>query len=303
MESILILCDPVQDKIEFRLSYHVNCIYPYKRKNIITKVIRNNSYFIKDVLVSELMDIDHYTYIIVFDTMYKPGLIRIIRKRNSHARLILYFRNTIQSLKNVHWKFSYDEMNRYNAEIWSYSRKDCDVYGFQYNAQFINTHLLEELHNEEYKYDLVFIGKEKNRTPILRSLYEECERCNLKSFFYVKGGGKEKYNTNQDNEYLLYDLYLKKYASQSKALLDIVSEENYELTLRPLEALFLKKKLVTNFFDIKNEKFYNASNIFIYDDNLNHLVEFLDTPLEDVSDEIKEGYTCEHWLKTFLLSG
>lgn len=300
-EKILILCNSKYGEIEFNSDIPVDCVYAYRNNSIFVRIIRNNRLIIKYALSEKMKEIEKYTYIIIFDVMYKPGLVRTIRKINQGAKIILYFRNTIQSLKKNNWKFSYKEMKECNVEIWSYSKRDCEVYGFRYNVQFANSHLLTRSGNEDWKYDLLFVGADKCRSKILESVYEEYERKNLRCFFYVKDGSKKKYNQNRDNKYLPYNIYIKEYASKSMALLDIVTDENYGLTLRPLEALFLGKKLITNYYDIKYEKFYNESNIFILNNNFEELWNFLNTPIKNISEEIKEIYSCEHWLENFLL--
>ena len=72
------------------------------------------------------------------------------------------------------------------------------------------------------------------------------------------------------------------------------------MTLRPLEALFLNKKLVTNYKEIKNEKFYNVNNIFILNNNYEEIADFLKTPYVAIDEAIKEQYTCTSWMLRFF---
>ena len=71
--------------------------------------------------------------------------------------------------------------------------------------------------------------------------------------------------------------------SQSNCILDYNQEGQVGLTLRPMEALFLEKKLITNNKDIKNYDFYNPSNIFILgENNIEDIKEFINKPYEKV---------------------
>src|SRR5690606_39098696 len=61
-----------------------------------------------------------------------------------------------------------------------------------------------------------------------------------------------------------------KYSENSKIVIDIAHANQKGLSMRPFEALGLKRKLITNNTDIKNYDFYNPNNIFIIEnfDNL-----------------------------------
>lgn len=298
MDNVLILCNPMFDKMDFDLDMTVDCVCTYRNIGIITKIIRNNKYLIRLSLANWIQRLSTYSHIIIFDSSYKPGLMLEIRKRNLHARIFFYFRNRICSLIKFNLTEFFEETSMCDVDIWSYSRIDCEQYGLRYNGQFVNNHMLEE--NEE-TYDIIFVGNDKGRSSLLGYVYNECERKNLRSFFYITGKNKEKYNRNITDKYLPYESYIKKYASRSKALLDIVTEGNYGLTLRPLEAMFLKKKIITNYLDIKYEKFYNPSNIFIIgEDDFEEIESFLNAPEENVAEDIKNCYTCENWIMTFI---
>ena len=84
-------------------------------------------------------------------------------------------------------------------------------------------------------------------------------------------------------------------------MLDVVTDMNYGLTLRPLEALYFRKKLVTNFKDIKGENFYSKENIFILgDDDLSILKEFIESPFTEISQKILDQYTSKAWYQKFF---
>ena len=53
--------------------------------------------------------------------------------------------------------------------------------------------------------------------------------------------------------------------SNSRCVLDSAQEGQMGLTIRVLEALGAKKKLITTNEDIVNYDFYNEENIYVYD--------------------------------------
>ena len=72
------------------------------------------------------------------------------------------------------------------------------------------------------------------------------------------------------------------------------------LTLRPLEALFLRKKLLTNFSAIKNQDFYSPNNIFIMnEDDERCLKDFINAPLSLEHENCIMEYSFASWLKRF----
>lgn len=85
-------------------------------------------------------------------------------------------------------------------------------------------------------------------------------------------------------------------------MIDIAHPNQKGLSMRPFEALGLKRKLITNNTDIKNYDFYNENNIFVVNDfnNIEIPDSFLNNPYEELPDKIYEKYYIKNWLKTIL---
>lgn len=72
------------------------------------------------------------------------------------------------------------------------------------------------------------------------------------------------------------------------------------ISLRPLEALFFDKKLITNNKSIKEYSFYHPSNIFVLEeDNLNDLPAFVNAPVSVISKNIKEEFDINTWILNY----
>ena len=69
-----------------------------------------------------------------------------------------------------------------------------------------------------------------------------------------------------------------------------------------MEAMFYNKKLITNNIYIKEYDFYNPRNIFILQErNINELNEFLELPMIEINQDIKNKYKFSGgWLEDFL---
>ena len=89
--------------------------------------------------------------------------------------------------------------------------------------------------------------------------------------------------------------------NESKAILDIVQENQTGITIRPLEALFFHKKLITNNKNIVSYKFYCQNNIFIIGkDDINTLKEFMELPWLEIDKEVSDFYTFPKWIERFF---
>lgn len=270
------------------------------KKGKINKVIKRFKKLLPLSLEMWKKKLSEYSIIILFDTYYNDGIFDFIFKHNSNVRIIFYCWNSINEIS------SRTDINRLfndsRIEIWSYNSADCAKYGLMYNPQFWNTSLMNKDWNTDTsinEYDISFIGSPKNRINIIQRLNDFCNENNLISYFYITDY-KCNFNKNVNNEFIPYNVYIKKIASRSSAILDIVTKENYGLTLRPLEALFLKKKLITNYKEIVNEPFYNSNNIYVIDVDERNLLDFLSLPLKKIPLEIVNLYNCDSWLNRFL---
>lgn len=94
-----------------------------------------------------------------------------------------------------------------------------------------------------------------------------------------------------------YDKVIEK-DRRSKAILDIVQDNQRGLTWRTVEALLLRKKLITTFKDVKKYDFYCKENVFIWgEDDIRALKTFIDSPYKVIDKDIVEQYTFAGWLK------
>ncbi len=87
----------------------------------------------------------------------------------------------------------------------------------------------------------------------------------------------------------------------AKCLIDIKFTYHNGLSFRFFEALYYKKKLITNNESVKKYDFYNANNIFITDfEDLEGIEEFLDKPYIEIDKNIVEKYGFKNWSRYVL---
>lgn len=264
------------------------------KKGFIFRILKKNKYLIKYSLGDWKKKFADYNAVILFDTYYNEGIIECFCRLNPKIKIIFYCWNTIETIKmRVSMK---NIFNNKKIEIWSYNYEDCKKYSIKYNQQFWNKKLVCSV--KKSKFDISFIGSPKNRIEYLQSINRYCEENDLVTYFYITNC-KEKFNKNLEGKFMPYKSYILDIASNSRAILDLVTNENIGLTLRPLEALFLGKKLITNYSDIIREPFYNSNNIYILGNEKISICDFLTLPYIQVDKSIIESYDCEEWLKRF----
>lgn len=89
--------------------------------------------------------------------------------------------------------------------------------------------------------------------------------------------------------------------TQAKVLADFINKEHTGLSFRCFEAMYLGKKLITTNIHIKHYDFYNPKNIFVWgEDDSSSLREFIETPYEEIPQELMEKYSLSGWINTIL---
>ena len=257
-----------------------------KINNLLLRVISKFKLFflVGPILFSWKKDIKKYKTIILFDFGYYSAISHYIKRKNKNCRLILWIWNPCNDF--IFKKYGADKCI---DEFWTYDKAGSEKYGFSYNTQFYNKEF--NIKENNVKYDVVFLGFNKNREKIINDCKKKFEKnnvkCNFKIIYDIK-------------DLLTYDEYLN-FLSEGNVILDIVSDNVTGLTLRILESIFFHKKVITNNASIVNYEFYNKNNFFIINkDDINNLKKFVKSDY-DLSNNQKyvDYYDFKSWLDRF----
>lgn len=149
---------------------------------------------------------------------------------------------------------------------------------------------------------MFFIGKDKDRLARILAIKKQLDTLQITSQICVLPDNRHKVYSQEEKVCLLshevpYDKVIEK-DRRSKAILDIVQDNQRGLTWRTVEALLLRKKLITTFKDVKKYDFYCKENVFIWgEDDIRALKTFIDSPYKVIDKDIVEQYTFAGWLK------
>lgn len=176
-------------------------------------------------------------------------------------------------------------------QVATYDELDAEKFGFGWHTQFFNVKPFQQvasLQNNSFLYDFFFVGYAKNRVEEIQKIHSM-----LSSYVCLF------VTIRTTSEYIPYTRYMEM-AMQSRCIVEIVHTGDPSCTLRPLEAMAIRRKLLTNNPAVRNYTFYRPQNIFILGQgNLNNLSDFLDSPFEPLPSDIVESYDVNSWVEIF----
>ena len=242
-----------------------------------------------------IKEIDSHENVVVTANYHTIPLVKYLNKKFPDLNIHVFYFNPIA--KDVPLRY----FQEYNCKIWSFDKEDCNKYGLNYNNQFVVSENYEDRLTETV-YDIIFIGADKGRLKKILEIEQQLKRIGMSSYFHVVSTNEEANLNNYDyKDYLSYDEIVE-LESKAKAILDFVQDGQSGQTIRPLEAMFLRKKLITNNTSIIEEPYYSRDNIFILgEDDLDTLPKFIDNKINSEI-EIYPRYEIKAWLMNFINS-
>ncbi|MDR1734149.1 MAG: hypothetical protein LBR73_04620 [Oscillospiraceae bacterium] len=211
-----------------------------------------------------------------------------------------------------------EELKKFHT-VYTFQPEDAIKFGLERNTTFYQplpcpSHL-SCIPWEELPADISFLGHIKNRYRLIRLLYRRLQAMGLCCAFRVfspetaETAAETVYTENPPEvytdswcvttEYLDYEFWLNQ-VFVSKAILDLNQEGQTGFSLRPMEAMFYGRKLISNNRELRFAPFYHPQNIFLLGmDSLTYLHDFLVSPPIPVPERIKQRYLPEAWASRF----
>ena len=222
-----------------------------------------------------------------------PTIPKYINKLNPNAKVAVYYWNSVKcSIKPSRIKGE--------CEVWSFDNEDCKKYNMKFNHQYYFKSLISERKTQVVN-DIYFCGRDAGRGELLMELYHLFLDHGLSVCYQIVN---PEYNGIPDklkSSYLSYYEILDS-VSKSRCLLEILKDGQSGATLRLMEALFFKKKIITTNKSIKDEPFFSPQNIFILGERPDsELVDFVKSAYDDSVDVYIEKYDVKSWLNNFFI--
>ncbi|WP_322361928.1 hypothetical protein [Pseudomonas sp. Teo4] len=184
-----------------------------------------------------------------------------------------------------------EQMRPLFSHIYSYDPVQCERLGMEYLEQFFPFNV-EDARPKPDSVDSAsdtlrcfFLGRDKGRAQRLEALAAELVMlgCNV-DFCIVKDDTSQVVGTYHVDEVLSYEANLTR-AMGSDVLVEINQPGQTGLTLRPLEAAFFDKKLITDNKRVRDTDFYHPDRFYVLGDETRGLQQFLASKAPSVAPE------------------
>ena len=251
--------------------------------------------------------------LIISPEAINSDLVKWLRQRFKSAKFVLYMWDSIKNKNGTNNALILPHFDR----VFSFDQNDCKEYpNMTFRALFfIDAYAGERIGNADEGYDLAFIGSgHSDRYRICRRIKEQIDRAGRRTFFFLYLHSRQHYrflratnpamrgSKSEDFAYVpLSPVEVSSVLSRSKAILDIQHQSQNGLTMRSIEVLGLRKKLVTTNKAIQDYDFYRPENIYCLDRELGSVpLDWLDAPYVDLPPEIYTQYSVSAWLREIV---
>ena len=268
--------DYVKDDSIYLIYNDKNKIVSFFRK-VCSRLFTNFLFVFFGKWKNILNDVDN---VILMDNAFNSKISKYIKKKKHNIKITMYYWNVV----NERNKFILEDKNI--DSFWTFDEFDSKKYNMKFSPQFYYPYPFND--HSDIKYDVCFLGAAKDREQIILDIENTLKNSGLRTNIIISHSG---------SNFISYHNYLTM-IFESKSVLDVVGDNQIGITLRCLESIFYKKKLITNNKNIINYDFYEKNNVFIIGkDDVNDLKTFLETKYIDISEKIKNKYSYEQWRK------
>lgn len=298
----------IKQSIEINLTADVDVFFLYKKRNIFDYALDlvTKGYYTKKMQKKEQrcyfesFNDNYYDYILV---IVGRGLDQCIFKamlsHQKKAKCILYLWDNIDRIEEFNWMKS----------VFKYIYTFDDVDAKKYNLLMLPLFYCEEFEykDEVKEYDLFFTGyNHTDREKIIHKILPYFCHGNL--FVLLNTTRRKQILKMIRNHELKKPFYIQykaislkdnaEISKKSKIVLDMPFPGQNGLSIRTIETIASKAKLITTNSNVKKYNFYNESNICVIDrDNPIIDVDFIQKPFIQYSDSFIEKYSLNEWVR------
>ena len=279
------------------------------KKNLLNVYIA--AYFRKIISLTKRKKYDYVFFISGQSLSFSKEMMIELRNSQSQAKFVLYQWDSIKNFRNITemydifdscYTFDQSDTIKYKnlkflplffsdryEEIGKSTNKTC-----MYDFSFVGTahprkyRLVTEMADElrhVYSSDFVFFYYQSPLLFLYRKIFnKELRHAHYKEFNYTPLTEKQIINV----------------ISKSDIILDAPQDGQKGLTIRTIEALGAKKKLITTNQEVKNYDFYRKENIYVYNGSFDFNDPFFNKPYKNLYEDTYKKYSLESWLLTIL---
>ena len=253
---------------------------------------------------------ESFDYIIVIKSDMMPiSTLQELKSVFKQAKLVLYLYDSIADIPGIKDKLKYYD------KVSTFDREDAISYNLNFRPLFFSDDYVANKQSKKFIYDIAFLGTiHADRFKIIKRIMKQAESKGWSSywFLYLQAGfmfywywfTKKEFQWQDKNLFSTKKKSGREIASivdQSSAILDIESPGQKGLTMRTIEMIGLKKKLITTNRDIINYDFYHPQNVEIIDrENPVIMDNFLTNSFKELPEAIYRKYHISTWIIDLL---
>lgn len=273
----------------------------YRLLKIIAKIFFLNDVNFASAQLSRILkkiDGEYFDYVFVIKgDRLTEEFVSKLKSNLSSAEFILYQWDSLVRIPSVLKLFPY-----FN-KIFSFDRVDClNDERLIFRPLFYRDECVA--YDSLEKFDISFIGLlHSERYSYIDAISQWANQNHLNVFLYLTTGWKIYFGNffNRKLKFLhINRLSYKKVTSiiaASKSVLDISHPLQSGLTMRTIESIGLRKKIITTNSDIVNYDFYNEENVAVLHDDCKSVnLDFINLPYSKIDDSIISRYTLTSWV-------
>lgn len=235
-------------------------------------------------------------------------IFKIIKKKNPDSTYIMYQWDSSKTEPNA------CKLAHYFDKVYTFDYEDSKEYGWKYRPLFFMQESSKSYRERKYDISMICIIHSK-RVELYHKVKQLCDSkkmvlfkhlyCTMLGFYkckYIKRDPAFLYADKSEishKELSLEETY--RIYSESKIVADYTFPGQTGYTMRTIECIGNKCKLITNNEYIKYADFYLPENIYIYDlKNFEIPSEFLESPYKELDRVVFQKYTLDEWINEVL---
>lgn len=275
-------------------------------RNLIGKYI--NQYYDNIIEQTKEKKFD-YIFFIKGESI-SPAIVERLRKAHPESKIVMYYWDSIANNHNAKGM-----LNCFD-KVLTFDKNDAKEMGLEFLPLFYIPQYAEIAKKQVVqKYDMMFAGTtHSERYEFVNGIADQIRKAGGKCFtwfyfpskvnFYKLKMDNPKFRSAKIENFEFTPMSretLLGYYAESRIQIDMQHPKQTGLTMRTIETLGAKKKLITTNPNVVEYDFYRPENILVVD-RFNPVItkEFIDAPWTEIPEEVYEKYSISSWLNTIF---
>lgn len=261
-------------------------------------------------IIEKIKD-NHYDIVYCYKgEAFSPSMIQKLKGLFPDAYFVLYFPDSVRNNPSAR------QIIPLFNDTYTFDKEDTEQFGLRFLPLFYSDNMRNVAESQsEKKYDMFFVGTvHSDRYNFIKKIVRQYESKGLSAFtwFYfpsrvlyykmlVENSEVRKAPKSEFKFKTIPAAQLAQLLAESSVVLDIQHPKQTGLTMRTIETLGAKKKLITTNSQIVMYDFYNPNNILVVD-RKNPVIpdSFIESPYEEIPQDIYEKYYIDNWCNVLL---